>query len=181
MIIKFVDSKRDKSILKGSKFHVVFPPLRPCRPNCSSQKQSRMLTQSHIRAVLLLLISIVQTSLSSTSTNVPLSNNPYYYQPPSKQHFASTDIISLLQNKWSTAQSLALQEQSVEDHNAEYVATSNSIDSVCYRRCIAMPLDERFDPPVGVFSHGHIETGDKMSLPKCFWEAITRSKAEVSL
>jgi len=42
-----------------------------------------------------------------------------------------------------------------------------------------MPLDERFDPPVGVFSHGHIETGDKMSLPKCFWEAITRSKAEV--
>lgn len=44
-----------------------------------------------------------------------------------------------------------------------------------------MPLDERFDPPVGVFSHGHIETGDKMSLPKCFWEAITRSKAEVSL
>lgn len=43
-----------------------------------------------------------------------------------------------------------------------------------------MPLDERFDPPVGVFSHGHIETGDKMSLPKCFWEAITRSKAEVS-
>lgn len=137
-----------------------------------------MFPPSYIIAVLLL--GTIPTSLCSTS-NMPLTSNPYHYQPPSKhQNFASTDIISLLQNKWSTAQSLALQEQSVEDHNAEYVATSNSIDSVCYRRCIVLPLDERFDPPVGVFSHGHLETGDKMSLPKCFWEAITRSKAEVS-
>ena len=42
-----------------------------------------------------------------------------------------------------------------------------------------MPLDERFDPPVGVFSHGHVDTGDKMSLPRNFWEAIVKSKAEV--
>ena len=138
-----------------------------------------MFSQSHMAAALLLFLGVLRTSLCSTSASAPLTNNPYHYQPPTKQSFASTDIISLLQNKWSTAQSLALQEQSVEDHNAEYVATSNSIDSVCYRRCIVMPLDERFDPPVGVFSHGHIETGDKMSLPKCFWEAITRSKAEV--
>ena len=141
--------------------------------------------ESSIIAVLLLLLSTVQISICSTNTNIPVSTsaNPYHYhyRPPSKQKFASTDIISLLQNKWSAAQTLALQEQCVEDHNAEYVATSNSIDSVCYRRCIAMPLDERFDPPVGVFSHGHIETGDKMSLPKCFWEAIMRSKAEVSV
>ena len=68
----------------------------------------------------------------------------------------------------------------MEDHNAEYVATSSPLESVCYRRAIVMPLDERFDPPVGVFSHGHIDTGDKMSLPRCFWEAITRTKAEVS-
>ena len=131
-------------------------------------------------AVLLLVLCIIHASLCSTNANIPLTNNPYHYQHSSHKHsFGSTDIISLLQSKWSTAQSLALQEQSVEDHNAEYVATSNSVDSVCYRRCIVLPLDERFDPPVGVFSHGHIETGDKMSLPKCFWDAITRSKAEV--
>lgn len=32
---------------------------------------------------------------------------------------------------------------------------------------------------MGVFSHGHVDTGDKMSLPKNFWNAIISSKAEV--
>ncbi|KAL3801480.1 hypothetical protein HJC23_000918 [Cyclotella cryptica] len=134
-----------------------------------------------LQTALILLIATLRTSLCST--HVPLTtNNPYHYHPTSRRtkHLsASTDLFSLLANKWSTAQSLALQEQSVEDHNAEYVATSSPLESVCYRRVIVMPLDERFDPPVGVFSHGHIDTGDKMSLPRCFWEAITRTKAEV--
>ena len=69
----------------------------------------------------------------------------------------------------------------MEDHNAEYVATSlNGIDATSYRRVIVLPLDDRFDPPVGVFSHGHIYTGDKMSLSRNFWDAITKSKAEAS-
>jgi len=42
-----------------------------------------------------------------------------------------------------------------------------------------LPLDERFDPPMGVFSHGHVDTGDKMSLSRNFWDAIAKSKAEV--
>lgn len=72
-------------------------------------------------------------------------------------------------------------EQAVEDHNAEYVATSsNPVDAISYRRCIALPLEDKlFDPPVGVFSHGHVDTGDKMSLPRNFWDAIAKSKAEV--
>lgn len=69
----------------------------------------------------------------------------------------------------------------MEDHNAEYVATSsNPVDAICYRRCIVLPLDERFDPPMGVFSHGHVDTGDKMSISRNFWDAIVKSKAEVS-
>lgn len=78
------------------------------------------------------------------------------------------------------ARSMALLEQAVEDHNAEHLATSSdAVEAASYRRCIALPLDDRFDPPVGVFSHGHVDTGDKMSLPRNFWDAITRSKAEV--
>lgn len=77
---------------------------------------------------------------------------------------------------------MALLEQAVEDHNAEYVATaSDPVEAISYRRCIALPLDGRlFDPPVGVFSHGHVDTGDKMSLSRNFWDAIAKSKAEVS-
>ena len=36
--------------------------------------------------------------------------------------------------------------------------------AISHRRLICLPLDERFDPPMGVFSHGHVQTGDKMSV-----------------
>ncbi len=66
------------------------------------------------------------------------------------------------------------------DWNAEVVATaSDSATAVMKRRLIVMPLDERFDPPPGIFSHGHVQTGDKMSLPKNFLAAIQRNNAEV--
>ncbi len=85
-----------------------------------------------------------------------------------------------LRRKWDRAQYLALLEQAVEDHNAEHVASSSQMDALSYRRCLALPLDDKlFDPPVGMFSHGHVDTGDKMSLPKNFWNAIIASKAEV--
>lgn len=62
----------------------------------------------------------------------------------------------------------------------EIVATApNAAAAVSYRRLIVLPLDERFDPPSGVFSHGHVQMGDKMSLPKEFWAAIQRNNAEV--
>jgi Ubiquitin fusion degradation protein UFD1 len=89
--------------------------------------------------------------------------------------------------RWIRATSLALLEQQVEDYNAEYIArvTSSSSyqnvagDIVKHRRLICLPLDDRFDPPMGVFSHGHIQTGDKMSLPSCFWQSIQLNHVEV--
>ena len=66
------------------------------------------------------------------------------------------------------------------DWNAEVVATaSDAASAVAKRRLIVMPLDDRFDPPPGVFSHGHVQTGDKMSLPKNFLAAIQRNNAEI--
>lgn len=145
-------------------------------------------------AFLLLTISL-PSALSSTTTSSSLAksaaakSSPFHYDPTSRYPTPSTLLLRrdggalpFLQRKWDRAKSLALLEQAVEDHNAEIVATStNLVDSVSYRRCIALPLDEGlFDPPPGVFSHGHVDTGDKMSLSRNFWDAIARSKAEVS-
>jgi hypothetical protein len=80
-------------------------------------------------------------------------------------------------NRWSEAKQLASLEQQVEDHNAQYVATHHPPQ--IYRRLICLPLDERFDPPMGVFSHNHVQTGDKVSLPRVFWDAIQLTKAQV--
>ena len=79
-----------------------------------------------------------------------------------------------------TSQSLAMIEQGVEDFNAILVASASDAVTACSkRRLICLPLDERFDPPMGVFSHGHVQTGDKMSVPRVFWQAIQLSQAEV--
>lgn len=120
---------------------------------------------------------------ASTSHTRPLSSSiSNTYRNPSQERvsFRQSSLLSALTSKWSNAQKLAALEQSVEDYNAEIVATANDAASaVSYRRLIVMPLDERFDPPSGVFSHGHVQLGDKMSLPREFWTAIQRSNAEV--
>jgi hypothetical protein len=78
------------------------------------------------------------------------------------------------------ARELATLEQEVEDFNAVWVASSRDLaQASSRRRLICLPLDERFDPPMGQFSHGHVQTGDKMSLPACFYVAIKENKAEV--
>eukprot|EP00559_Dactyliosolen_fragilissimus_P007192 CAMPEP_0184863508 /NCGR_PEP_ID=MMETSP0580-20130426/11357_1 /TAXON_ID=1118495 /ORGANISM="Dactyliosolen fragilissimus" /LENGTH=294 /DNA_ID=CAMNT_0027361875 /DNA_START=149 /DNA_END=1033 /DNA_ORIENTATION=+ len=118
------------------------------------------------------------TNLSPKSIlNSPYQFNPSFQKPVSLK----SGIIKVLQTKWRNAQALALLEQAVEDYNAaEIVATANSpAEASASRRLIALPLDERFDPPTGVFSHGHVQTGDKMSLPKEFWSAIQLNQAEV--
>ena len=56
---------------------------------------------------------------------------------------------------------------------------SDAATALTKRRLTVMPLDERFDPPPGIFSHGHVQTGDKMSLPKNFLGAIQKTQAEV--
>jgi hypothetical protein len=91
-------------------------------------------------------------------------------------------LNKFLSQRWQKAVALAQLEQDVEDYNAAWIATSdNPVQAISHRRLIALPLldDEAFDPPMGVFSHGHVQTGDKMSLPKNYWQAITASKAQV--
>jgi hypothetical protein len=93
---------------------------------------------------------------------------------------------------------LAMLEEVVEDHNTEIIArTSNPVASNRRRLCIALPLDEGLlqrlsigrdeeqesekelidPPPPGVFSHGQVDTRDKMSLSRNFLDAIVESKA----
>jgi hypothetical protein len=91
-------------------------------------------------------------------------------------------IISKIvsEDRYNHAKGLATLEQQVEDWNAEWVAGARDrVEANSKRRLICLPLDDRFDPPVGVFSHGHVQTGDKMSLPRNFLDAIKESKAEV--
>lgn len=146
-------------------------------------------------ALLLLVSFFISSTAASSSSSTSLaaatkckSTSPFYYDPATRYPSPSSvllapngGVLPYLQRKWDHAQPLALLEQAVEDHNAEIVATaSNVAESVRQRRCIALPLDaELFDPPPGVFSHGHVDTGDKMSLSRNFWDAIVTSKAEV--
>eukprot|EP00957_Ditylum_brightwellii_P189500 14424142-Ditylum_brightwellii.AAC.1 len=107
-----------------------------------------------ILLLLLLTTTILQTSASSS---------PYHYIPPTTTSttpsFYSTSLSSTLSTKWSHAHSLALLEQTVEDYNAEIVATApDAISSISKRRLIVLPLDDKFDPPMGMFSHGHVQT-----------------------
>lgn len=85
-----------------------------------------------------------------------------------------------IENRYTKAKELAMLEQEVEDFNAAWVASARDEgESTSRRRLICLPLDDRFDPPMGVFSHGHVQTGDKMSLPSVFWKTIKINKAEI--
>ena len=89
-------------------------------------------------------------------------------------------IAKVLETRYENAKGLAALEQEVEDYNAVWVASArDNAQSTSRRRLICLPLDERFDPPMGQFSHEHVQTGDKMSLPKVFWQAIQSNKADV--
>jgi hypothetical protein len=111
---------------------------------------------------------------SSTTQNVFTASSA---SPISLVHGSNKYI----HNRWNQAKSLADLEQQVEDYNAEYIATSQSArEATRHRRLIVLPLDERkFNPPMGSFSHNHVQTGDKMSLPPCFWQAIQLNDASV--
>mmetsp|Transcript_2863 Transcript_2863/g.8381 ORF Transcript_2863/g.8381 Transcript_2863/m.8381 type:complete len:306 (+) Transcript_2863:94-1011(+) len=130
-------------------------------------------------ALLAVLVQVVVSS-STSSPPVPISS-PFVFDIANQRpvSFRSGPFKAVL-SKWENARDLALLEQSVEDHNAEIVATApDAVSAVTSRRLIVLPLDERFDPPAGMFSHGHVQTGDKMSLPSCFWQAIQKKAAEV--
>ncbi|GAX21155.1 hypothetical protein FisN_23Hh170 [Fistulifera solaris] len=91
-----------------------------------------------------------------------------------------SSLLGMFTQRWQKAQDMANLEQSVSDYNAHWIATSeNQAQAVRHRRLLALPLDDRFDPAMGIFSHGHVQTGDKMSLPSNFWPAIALNDADV--
>jgi Ubiquitin fusion degradation protein UFD1 len=115
-----------------------------------------------------LLSIVVWASLVCVDAEMPV--------PISLKH----GISKYFQSKLSQAKELAALEQEVEDYNAVLIASAkNRAESTAKRRLICLPLDDRFDPPMGQFSHEHIQTGDKMSLPGVFWEAIGTNAAQV--
>jgi hypothetical protein len=92
-----------------------------------------------------------------------------------------SQILEVIEKRWSEAKSMATLEQEVEDWNAQFVAAAGgAAQASTRRRLICQPLEEEtFDPPMGAFSRGHCQTGDKMSLPKVFWQAIQLNHAQV--
>jgi len=125
-----------------------------------------------ILSLVVFLTALLETSTAST----------YQFHPSAQKPISlRSGIVKAITTKWQNANNLAVLEQAVEDYNAEeIVATAtDAASAISYRRLIVLPLDERFDPPAGVFSHGHVQTGDKMSLPRNFWTAITATNAEV--
>jgi hypothetical protein len=130
-----------------------------------------------MRLINILSLVALLTILSETATASTYQFHPSVQKPISLK----SGIVKAITTKWQNANNLAVLEQAVEDYNAEdIVATaSDAASAIIYRRLIVLPLDERFDPPAGVFSHGHVQTGDKMSLPRNFWTAIQATNAEV--
>jgi hypothetical protein len=122
---------------------------------------------------LLLSICFVALSLHVASS----ASSDHLSAPPiSLKH----GISKKLENRYEEAKALATLEQEVEDINAIWVASARNIaESTSRRRLICLPLDDRFDPPMGSFSHQHVQTGDKMSLPRVFWTAVETNKADV--
>lgn len=133
-------------------------------------KDSRI--QKLALALLAMLSAAVCVSASSS----------YHFRPNNQKPISlKSGPVKALMTKWNNANNLAVLEQAVEDYNAEEIVASapDAASAISYRRLIVLPLDERFDPPVGVFSHGHTQTGDKMSLPRVFWSAIQKTNADV--
>lgn len=89
-------------------------------------------------------------------------------------------VFRAFQGRLDAAKELAALEQEVEDYNAVWVASASSrAEATSRRRLICLPLNDRFDPPMGQFGHEHVQTGDKMSLPSIFWDSIRLNEAEV--
>jgi ubiquitin fusion degradation protein 1 len=150
---------------------MTFPKLSVVHCVCYCVFGIRMLIVVHA------VPTITTTSTTTTTTTIPTT-----------MISLQSSLNKIMTQRWTRANRLAALEQQVEDYNADYIARVSSSSSSSYnvagdvvkhRRLICLPLDDRFDPPMGVFSHQHIDTGDKMSLPSCFWQAIQLNHAEV--
>jgi hypothetical protein len=69
---------------------------------------------------------------------------------------------------------LARLEQELEDLNVMY-----KYDGRLERVLLVMPLTEQFDPPMGQFGQGHVQTSDRVSLPKSVMMEVIRRSLDV--
>jgi Ubiquitin fusion degradation protein UFD1 len=122
---------------------------------------------------------------ATAGTQVALGSTTHGASAASSSHPISmssgNSLSKIVARRWNKAASWVEHEQQyVEDYNANVIAQASSPgQAVRHRRLICLPLDERFDPPMGMFSHRHVQSGDKMSLPSCFLKAIHLNHAEV--
>ena len=122
----------------------------------------------------------VGTGTGTVSASTSISTSSLSSSSSSTSSWRNNRFVQALHAHYTKAQELATIEQQVEDYNAKWVATStDAAQATSKRRLICLPLDDRFDPPMGMFSHGHIQTGDKISLPSCFLTTIKLNQAEV--
>lgn len=152
-----------------------------CTARSATSRRSTTNSAFNVNSILRKAISITIATLF-LAQEIPLAS-AYQFKPSSQSPITLRNgLLSAASTKWSNARNLALLEQSVEDYNAQEIVAPapNALSAILRRRLIVLPLDETlFDPPAGVFSHGHVQTGDKMSLPRNFWTAIQKSGAEV--
>jgi ubiquitin fusion degradation protein 1 len=130
----------------------------------------------------ILLIGLCACLSQVSASSIPVDTTPVSFKHGiSKALRERKDGISkAFGARYEQAKSLAALEQEVEDFNAQWVASAKDMaQSTSRRRLICLPLDDRFDPPMGSFSHKHVQTGDKMSLPHVFFEAIKTNLADV--
>jgi Ubiquitin fusion degradation protein UFD1 len=133
---------------------------------------------SPLSGALLLVVSVMAVTLSSSNVVMASSLVPISMKHGLKKLFAYQ--LEKLNARWEKATLLAQLEQEVEDYNAQWVASAkDEAESTSRRRLICLPLDDCFDPPMGSFSHEHIQTGDKMCLPRNFLKTIVANRAEV--
>jgi len=97
-----------------------------------------------------------------------------YSVDSSVSSLSSVDFSEKMSNHFKRAIERAQIEQEVEDHNA-----LSKLDNTLDRRYIVMPMTDAFDPPPGTFGRGHIQLGDKVSMPKSIWKFIQKEKLEV--
>jgi hypothetical protein len=142
-----------------------------------------------IVATTLFIVKNTAIADADGSSNQRYNLNPNTL-PISLSHGLNKRFASLLKTsfgqeaktRWERGTELAVLEQSVEDYNAAYIASSSTSAQACkHRRLIALPIlkDSGLDPPMGTFSHGHVQNGDKMSLPANFQQAVVLNNAEV--
>jgi hypothetical protein len=126
-------------------------------------------------------VAVVAAAVSASINNIHISGGG----GGGRRHNPNKKKISAVQDWWRRrlAQSgwLMRLEQSVQDANAEIISSARTLgETLQKRRLICLPLlDDTFDPPMGNFAHGHVQYGDKMSLPSCFYQAILINHAPV--